>query len=103
MKTKILGLLAVGLLAGATAAPAATVSLLNNGSFESTFLGGTYCRGTSSSLVGNWIVGDPGCSVTTVAGITPLDGNRMLRSGIVPDANGIGKPDILMSKKVKQG
>ncbi len=24
-------------------------------------------------------------------------------TGIVPDANGIGKPDILMSKKVKQG
>jgi len=87
-------LLALGIAATAVVAPASasTVSMLNNGGFESKFRSGTFCASLDVTYgpadYGKWAVGDAACSVTGPAfSITPRGGLRMLDFGAVPDGN----------------
>jgi hypothetical protein len=88
------GWLAAGIVASAVAVPAlaTTVSLLNNGGFESVFRSGNFCASLDVTYgqadYGKWAVGDAACSVTGPAfTITPLAGTRMLDFGSVPTGN----------------
>jgi hypothetical protein len=97
VKGKFVGcgcLLAAGIATVVAAAPAAasTVSLLNNGGFESKFRNGTFCASLDVTYgpadYGKWAVGDAACSVTGPAfSITPLGGARMLDFGSIPEGN----------------
>ena len=75
-----------------TLALASTVSVLNNGGFESSFRNGTFCASLDVTYgpadYGKWAVGDAACSVTGPAfSITPRGGSRMLDFGSVPTGN----------------
>src|SRR5438128_450984 len=85
---------AMAIAAGVMTAPASatTVSLLNNGGFESAFRNGTFCASFDVTFgpadYGKWAVGDAACSVTGPAfTITPLSSSRMLDFGAVPTGN----------------
>lgn len=62
----------------APAVQAASVSVLNNGSFESTVLPTAIRTSWNSSVYGQWAVGDPMARVGVTNGITPLDGTWMM-------------------------
>jgi hypothetical protein len=73
--------LAVGLAAAALglppAATASTVSLLNNGDFE-TAVSTALTLSWNSSVYGKWAVGDPMTTTGAVNGITPVGGSLMM-------------------------
>ena len=71
-------LLGAGLLATAGLAAASTVSVVQNGGFETAFCSPLITSGFTAAMVGTWAVGDPACRSGPINGITPLDGSYML-------------------------
>ena len=82
----IVALTAVGLLAGPMQVSAWTVSVLNNGDFETPFsspLATTF----TSAMYGKWAVGDAAQTTASANGIAPLGGSLMMDFLPVPVGN----------------
>lgn len=83
---RCVSLVAVGLLAGPVEVSAWTVSVLNNGDFETAF-NTPLATSFTSAMYGKWAVGDAARTTVSANGITPLSGSLMMDFLPVPTGN----------------